>query len=252
MNHFRSKAILAALLFLFVSGLRADEAATLFNDANKLFEQGKFSEASIAYEKLIDSGSISAPVYFNSGNAFYKSGQLGRAIAAYRSAEKLSPRDPDVRANLRFVRDQAGGATRSATRWENPIGRLTLDEWTIVTATAMSLWFLLLAFRQFRFGSRKSFRGGLIILGLASIALVLCLGAAIRQEILGKSAVVTVPEAVVRRGPLEESQSAFTLRDGAEISVIDQKGDWLHIVDAAKRTGWLLQRQTVSIGKRNR
>ena len=47
----------------------------------------------------------------NLGNAYFKSGQLGKAIAAYREAEQMSPRDPDVRANLRFARNQVQGPT---------------------------------------------------------------------------------------------------------------------------------------------
>ena len=52
---------------------------------------------------LIQAGSISTPIYFNLGNAWFKAGEAGRAILAFRQAEKLSPRDPDVRANLQFA-----------------------------------------------------------------------------------------------------------------------------------------------------
>ena len=65
-------------------------------------------------------------VVFQLGNAHFKSGQLGRAIAAYRQAEELAPRDPDLRANVQFT--QSGGrpshvfvaaklGTFSATEW---------------------------------------------------------------------------------------------------------------------------------------
>ena len=59
------------------------------------------------------------------------------------------------------------------------------------------------------------------------------------------AAVVVVPEAVVRYGPLEESQSAFTLPDGFEVTVIDEKDGWLRVVDPGSRTGWLKKSQVV-------
>lgn len=242
-KRFQFKIIICVYIFLATFCLCAEDSANVFNQANRFYEQGKYSEATAAYEKLIHSGSASTPVYFNSGNTFLKSGQLGRAIAAYRQAEKVSPRDPDVRANLRFARDQAGA--RSHQGWQTWIGRLTVNEWTVATAIATSIWFLLLAARQLQPTWTKSFRGGLLALGILSSFLVVCLAYAIHQEFFVKLSVVIVPEAVVRRGPLDESQSAFTLRDGAEITVLDKKGDWLQITDASQRTGWLPQRQAM-------
>jgi hypothetical protein len=198
---------------------------------------------------MIESGAVSAPVYFNLGNAFLKSSQLGRAIAAYRKAEKLSPRDPDVRANLQFARDQGGGGASSPVlRWENWIGKLTLNEWTAATSIAASILFLLLAIRHWRLDWKKSFRGILLVTGIFCVFFAICLAAAIRKELFVQSAVIIVPEAVVRLGPFDESQSAFTLRDGAEVTVMDQKDDWTQIADASSRTGWLLEKQMVPIG----
>src|SRR5207249_8839840 len=124
---------------------------------NKLYEQGKHSEAAANYEKLIQTGWVSAALYFNLGNALFKSGQIGRAIAAYRQAEQLAPRDPDVRANLQFARNQAQGPTLSPSRWQHGLGKLTLNEWTLLASGAVWLWFLLLAASQWRPVWRRSF-----------------------------------------------------------------------------------------------
>ena len=55
---------------------------------------------------MVRAGAASPAVYFNLGNAFFKQGQIGRAIAAYHSAQTVDPRDPDVRANLGFARER--------------------------------------------------------------------------------------------------------------------------------------------------
>src|SRR6185369_16224644 len=91
---------------------RAADAAVVFDAANKLYEQGKFSDAADTYEQLIKSGQRSANAYFNLGTASFKAGQLGRAIAAYRLAERMTPRDPSLRAKLQFVRTKVSEESR--------------------------------------------------------------------------------------------------------------------------------------------
>jgi tetratricopeptide (TPR) repeat protein len=81
-------ALLAAVVIsLFPAQSPAAVSAAAFDSANKLYEEGKFAEAASAYETLAKSGQSSATLCFNLGNAFFKSGQIGRAIAAYRQAE---------------------------------------------------------------------------------------------------------------------------------------------------------------------
>jgi uncharacterized protein YgiM (DUF1202 family) len=63
----------------------------------------------------------------------------------------------------------------------------------------------------------------------------------IDQRLLEQSSIVIVPEAVVRRGPMDESQSAFTVHDGAELPVLARDGNWLQVIGASRQTGWLPQ-----------
>src|SRR5204863_6861501 len=96
--------------------LRAENAPSVFEAANRLYFEGKFSEAATTYGILEQSGEKSPALYFNWGNALFKSGQIGRAIAAYRQAEALAPRDPDIRANLQFARKQRQAPTLSPNK----------------------------------------------------------------------------------------------------------------------------------------
>src|SRR5450756_8753 len=87
--------LVALLLAVNAWNAKATSAESDFDAANKLYEQGKFTEAVGAYEKLIQSGSGSAALYFNLGDACFKAAQVGRALVAYRQAAQLSPRDQD-------------------------------------------------------------------------------------------------------------------------------------------------------------
>ena len=213
-----------------------------FDSANRLYEQGKFPEAASAYEGLIRSGPVSPALYFNLGNAWFKSGQTGRAIAAYRRAERIAPRDPDLRANLQFVRNQVQGPTLLPDRWERGLSRLTVNEWTVLASVALWAWLLLLAVAQLRPGLKASLRTWAFSSGIAAAALSACLAAALLGN-TNSTAIVIAHDAAARSGPVEESQPAFTVNDGAELKVMDRKDNWLQVRAGDRRLGWLKQEQ---------
>jgi tetratricopeptide (TPR) repeat protein len=223
----------------------AEPVASAFDAANKLYEQGKFTDAALAYEKILQSGPSSSAVYFNLGNARFKAGQIGKAIAAYQLAEKLIPRDPDLRANLRFARNQVQGPTLSPPLWKRWLGQLSVNEWTVLAAVALWLWFLVLCLLQWRPSLKPSLRFYALALGLFVAVSGTMLGVAWSQNRPANSAIVILPEAVVRQGPLDESRTNFTLHDGAEVQVLDRKDDWLQITIDPRRIGWVKRDQVL-------
>jgi tetratricopeptide (TPR) repeat protein len=239
-------AMLAAFQLLAASGTVAE-----FDQANKLYEEGKFAEAAAAYEKQIEGGAISPTLWFNLGNARYKAGEIGRAVAAYRQAEALSPRDPDVRFNLQFVRKHALGTDAPAAPWlDRALASLSLNEWTLLTAAGVWSLFGLLAIGQWRAEWRRRTGAWATGAGLITILLGLSLVGAVRLRWFEKSAVVITHEAAVRQGPLEESKTAFVARDGAEFKVLDQLHGWWQVRDLSGRVGWVREKEVMPIALR--
>jgi tetratricopeptide (TPR) repeat protein len=241
-----------ALLLVSTWAARAasTEASAAFDAANKLYEEGKFSDAAAAYERLVQGGAVGSALYYNWGNAQYKAARLGRAIAAYRQAEQLAPRDPDVRANLRFARAQVQGPTLRPGGSERLLRALSLDEWTVATTAALWIWFGMLVLRQIRPAWSRSLRG---LTGLAAVLTGLlggALGLNLRAQLAGQTAIVVAGAVPVRNGPFEESPTAFTAQDGAELRVVDRKDDWLQVSPGGRQLGWLPQRQVVVLPAR--
>jgi tetratricopeptide (TPR) repeat protein len=234
------KNLFASLLaLLFVGNVFATDFATDFSAANKFYAEGKYSDAAKAYEAILQTGAQSSSLLFNAGSAEFKSGHLGKAIAAYRQAELLSPRDAELRANLAFVRNQVQGSTLREGRWQNWVDSLTLNEGTQLTAAFFWLTFALLIARQIRptlVPRLRSVTRLVIALTIFSGA-VLALQAA--NHFNSSVAVVTSAEATARSGPFDEAQSAFITHDGAELSVLDRHGDWVQVAGGAGKTGWL-------------
>lgn len=217
----------------------SEDPARAFAQANVLFETGKHAEAAAAYEAIARSSKVSSSLYFNLGTAHLKAGQLGRAIFYLRQARRLAPRDDDIRANLRFAREKAaGGLPLKAQPGRDLANWLSLDEWAVLAASAAWLWLGLLTLNQLRPAWRQQTRPWLAPLCAVALLLLSLAGNACFHQ-ARHEAVVIARESTVRYGPLEESQTAYTLTDGVEVRVLDDHNGWLHVSDANGREGWL-------------
>jgi tetratricopeptide (TPR) repeat protein len=221
----------------------AADPATEFLSANELYAKGKFADAAAIYEKIIETSGRSPSLLFDCGNAEFKAGHLGKAIAAYRQAESLAPRDAELRANLAFVRTQVQGATLGESRWQKWLGSLTLNEGALLTAVCFWILFALLVARQIRPALAPKLRTGTRL----AVALTVCSGAVLALQAWNhfnsSVAVVTNAEVTARSGPFDDAQTAFTARDGAEMPVLERHNDWVQVADGAGKVGWFSTKQ---------
>jgi hypothetical protein len=182
-------------------------------------------------------------LYFNDGNAEFKLGHVGRAIAAYRQAALLAPRDSEVLGNLEFARNQVQGATVRPERWQAIFSLLTLNETTCLVAVAFWITLGLFTARQIRPALASRLQG----LTLAAVGVTVLLGLILAVQAVGRfssqTAVVTESNGIARSGPFDDAQNAFAVHDGAELSVLDHHDDWLQVADGTGKIGWLSRKQ---------
>lgn len=230
-----------ALLFAFdlAAAPLGNTVTIAFEEANRLYEQGNYDEAISSYLKILGGGVESPAIYFNLGNAYFKSGQLGRAIHSYIKAHRLAPRDPDIWANLQFVRAAvAGGSAPAQPFLERMITRLNLDEWTILAAGCLWLLCVTQALRQlvsWVFLEKRSLTIVLsVMLALTSVGLANAWYLSYQQR-----AIVVKPDTILHHGPLSESPTLQVLQDGQELVVLDRKDEWLQVSGASRGVGWV-------------
>lgn len=235
-------ASLLSALFLLLPCLAPatePEPAAAFDRANHLYEQGRYEEAARAYEELLARGLCSAAILYNRGNAWFKAGRIGRAIASWRQALELAPRDPEIRNNLNFARQQVHGPSLQPEPIQTLLQRLTLNEWTWATVIPFWLTMLLLMAGHYRPAWRPRLRTALWICCILTLGNLALLTAAFHLWKHGRPAVVLQTSTPVRNGPFDESPVLLELHDGAEVRVLEQKDDWVRVTADGSRSGWM-------------
>jgi tetratricopeptide (TPR) repeat protein len=232
-------ALMLVIIFGVLRSFASSAVETQFDAANRLYAQNKFSEAAAAYEQIITNGAVSPVLYFNLGNAHFKAGQIGDAITAYRQAERLTPRDPDLRANLRFAQNRVQGPTLKTTAGQRWLGTLSLNEWTWLGIAGIWLTLSLLIARQIKPALVPALKNWTWLSAAGTVVLFICLALAAPQNSTDRVAIVTVAEVMVRNSPLDEAPSSFTAHDGAELRVLDHKDEWVQVTDDARHFGWV-------------
>ena len=101
--------LIAIVTILISSGYCLAEENEFFDRGNTYYEQEEYNNAIDEYKKIIAGGEVYGPLYFNLANAYFKKGELGKAIVNYERAEIFIPRDADLNANLKFAVELVNG-----------------------------------------------------------------------------------------------------------------------------------------------
>lgn len=201
------------------------------------YDGRRYEEAAAIWERALQDGADDPALWYNLGNARFKLGRIGEAVAAYRRAWRLAPRDSQILSNVRLALD-AGGASPPARRWyEDMLERLSADEARILALGGWwALWLLLAAARV----ARSAAAAPWLRRGALAAAFVCALGAAAlaHGRRLDAEHIVTATGRSAQFAPLEEARAYFTLPPGSIVSVIEQRGEWRRI-RLDDREGWV-------------
>ncbi|MBN1594625.1 tetratricopeptide repeat protein [candidate division FCPU426 bacterium] len=230
------KRILAVVLFFLAARTAwSQEAGTSVfehtaQEARQAYDQGEYDNAIKKYQELENQGLESAELYYNLGNAEFKSGRLGRAIAYYRWALHRAPADDDIRYNLEYSRsrvqrpeEQAGAREKLLHRW---LGRFRGQSLAKAGLLAYMLFCALLAGLIWMHGQSVFWRWSAGVMG--AVFLLLAVWACIRivTERQVRWGVVVSKQAEARNGPGEENQVGFTVPEGREVRMLGQEDGW--------------------------
>ena len=231
------------LLVATVSSIAAP--ADDFNKANELYKQKEYDKAITLYRTILDQGIESAPIYFDLGNAYFKNGDLGRAILYYMKAKRLDPGNDDITNNLEFARQftsiQMEGVQLNPINSfiESIIGPYRLDTLAWI---ASAFFILLIGFLAVRYGlgiAGPSIKAGIVISLILLITASFVTTFKYRHDYLTRRAVLITDEAPVRSGPSDEMDVEIEGAPGLVVEILSQSGDYYNVLFENKRRGWI-------------
>ncbi len=236
-SHLLRYTFLALALFgSLVATVSAQDDA--FAQANREYAAGHFREAIDLYGTLVSRGELSAALFYNLANAWYRTGDLGHAILNYERTLALEPHHPETEANLRLVRDKARALELRRTWIDKAIARGTSMQYSI--AAAASFWIALFAASAWLLSQRQ--RLGALVFGLSLICLSVSVYAVYVLETgtNGQSlAIVTAKTTEARLATADNAGTVLALPPGSEIKILSRRGDWIYAALPNDLRGWI-------------
>ena len=196
------------------------QADAQFAKANQEFAQGHFKEAISGYEALIRSGQWSANVFYDLGNAYFRTGDFGRAILNYERALALERHHPEATANLQIARDEAHALEIQPSSLERYLQFANINQYSVAAATAF--WLAIFAMFALIFKRRRSARAiALSICCLLVLAAALYAIFTLERGDKGQALAVVTGKDVQARLATADTAAAFSrAKTGAFVAAV--------------------------------
>ena len=238
--------IVAAAVMMPLCGFSADFKAQL-DSAAASYQATKYEQAISIYENIVAQGYESAELYFNLGNAYYKSNKLPYAIANYERALKLNATDEDIQFNLQLANTHVVDKINVLPEfflksWGQSLVRaLTSNQWAALSIASfvIALVLLLLFFLTDRPLLRRfAFWIGLLL--VVEAAFTFSFSSKQKNNVLNEpEAIVVTPSVVVKSSPDAAGTELFLIHEGLKIKVTNHNGDWSEIRLSDGNKGWV-------------
>ena len=221
---------------------------SLWNSANAAYAEGRWADAVDGYEMISSMGLESASLYCNTGDAYFKEGNVPKAIVYYERALKLDPSYDDARYNLELmnaaIQDRIDPVPEFILKvWARDICYvMDSNAWAVLFLVFLALTFamvLLFVLAPTAGGRRTGFFVGIVMLVLAVMSVSFSVWQK-KDYMSADEAVVMRPVTSVKSSPASESSTdLFILHEGTKVKIIDSVGRWNNIELADGRQGWL-------------
>jgi hypothetical protein len=248
MNLFYRLILIVVLLIIPVSRSVSQETqGTIFLKGTELFGAGKFQEALDQWLILYKSGTRSANLDYNIGNAYFKLNNIPGAILYYERALLLKPADEDITYNLQIARTLVVDKFVEIPEiffvsWYNFLSlTISTNTWARISLTAFI--FFLLLFSLYIYSSRYRYK--VIGFWIAMVMLFTSISSvsfSVRNRSLvynNRHAIIFSPQVNGKSSPDNSGTDLFILHEGTKVTIEDGVGDWYEIRLSDGNKGWV-------------
>ena len=251
----RVKTSRTAMTVLLLTISLMASAAVQKEKGDEAYKKGNYQEAIQIYSELLKEG-VSAEVYYNLGNAWFRTDNVTQAILAYERALVLSPGDSDIRYNLDYARSKTIDKITPESEmffvtWYHALVSMTsVDNWArlsicfIIGALLLVLAYLFAGNSFFR---KAGFYGALSLLLLFVVSILFAWQQKkMLQDMHG--AIVVESTVTVKKTPAANGTDEFVIHEGTRVEITDRSiKNWFGVRIADGREGWLQTSQVEEI-----
>ena len=241
-----AKALVVVAFMSFAFCQSASAMATKAN-ADQAYKKEQYQQAIADYEELLKHGA-NAEIYYNLGNAYYRTNNLTRAILNYERAALLSPGDADVRFNLQLARSKTIDKITPESEmfffngYRQVVNLMSVDGWatTALIALAIAIVCALSYLFAERLLMRKTgFFGAMIMIVVFVLSNIMAQQQ--KEKLVNRTgAVITAPTVQIKSTPSKNGTDLFNLHEGTRVDIIDgSMKDWKEIRIADGKSGWI-------------
>lgn len=241
------------LMILMLMPLSAN--AITKQNADDEYAKGNYQQAIKDYQEILKAG-VSSEIYYNLGNAYYRTDNITQALLAYERALQLSPGDNEIRFNLQYARSKTIDKITPETEmffvtWYHSLVNFTsVDRWanTAIVSIVMALLLILVFLFAPQMWARKSgFYGSAVFLLLFAFANLFAFQQ--KHELETKQgAIVIAPTVNVKKTPAASGTDVFVIHEGTRVDITDRgMKQWRGVKLADGREGWLKTSQIEEI-----
>ena len=216
-------------------------------EADSAYARGQYQQAISDYEELLKGG-VSADLYYNLGNAYYRTENMTRAVLNYERALLFSPGDRDIRFNLQLAQSKTidkivpESEMFFITWYHSLVNLMSVDAWARMAILSLALVIILSLLYLFsdRIWLRKvGFFGGTFLLVVFVLANIMAWQQ--KQNLLyRKGAIVIAPSVTVKGAPAKNGTDLFILHEGTKVNITDNAMKaWKKIRLADGKEGWI-------------
>jgi tetratricopeptide (TPR) repeat protein len=234
----RKLTVFSCLIFGIAFSAFAQEDSG-FTKANQAYAQGNFKEAVAGYETLVHSGQWSPTLFYDLGNAYFRTKDFGRAILNYERALTLERHHPEAAANLEIARDEARALEMQPSWPERYLQFASTNQYTVTAAVAF--WLGLFCAVGLIFARRRS-PAIIALLVVSILALVVAILAIYELDHGSKGralAIVTSKDVQARLATADTANSVLALPPGSEVKILSTRGDWVYAALPNNLRGWI-------------
>ena len=242
--------LVAAMMLLPLSA-----GAITKQNADNEYAKKNYTQAIADYQELLKDG-VSADIYYNLGNAYYRTDNITQALLAYERAHLLSPGDADIRFNLEMARSKTIDKITPqsemffVTWYKALVNLMSVDGWAYTACLSLLIAIIAMLFYLFH-GNDKVRAGGFYASITFIVIFILANIFAFEQRDLlinRTGAIITSPAVTVKNGPSANAGSAFVIHEGTRVDIIDKSlANWRSIRLADGREGWITTKQLEEI-----